>query len=176
MNIHVLPIKWNSRELGMDFEKCKDVLIKEIELVRRVSALQNSIREAVINRNWTDFEGYFSAPNGIGGEFSSLESERERFFPGDSSAAAQSMGFYAQIARFPAKQRRELSEIYRNLKLETMRVQISGEAIMEFITGARATIASFFEIAFPDRGGKMYTPYGRPVSHDMRSMVLNHRF
>jgi hypothetical protein len=171
----------------MDFEKCKDVLSKEIVLVRRVSALQNSIREAVINRNWTDFESYFSALNSIGGEFSFLESEREQFFPGnrdDSSIvsqgislpAAPAMGFYAQIARFPAKQRRELSEIYRNLKLETMRVQISGEAIMEFITGARATIASFFEIAFPDRSGKMYTPHGRPVSHDMRSMVLNHRF
>jgi hypothetical protein len=161
--------------------------------VRRVSALQNSIREAVIKRNWTDFESYFSALNSIGAEFSSLESKREQFFTGNggnssavsrevsrpaasAASAASAVGFYTQVARFPAKQRRELSEIYRNLKLETMRVQISGEAIMEFITGARATITSFFEIAFPDRGGKMYTPYGRPISHDMRSMVLNQRF
>jgi hypothetical protein len=156
----------------MDFIKCKDVLLKEIELVRHVSALQNLIREAVINRNWTDFESHFSELNGIGVEFSSLESEREQFFSGNGDKT----GFYGQIARFPAKERRELSEIYRDLKLETMRVQISGEAIMDFIAGARATIAGFFEIAFPDRGGKMYTPYGRPVSHDMRSMVLNHRF
>ena len=152
----------------MDFERCRDILLKEIELAQRVSILQNSIREAVINRNWTDFESHFSALNGIGSEFSALEAERERYFS-DSS-------FYAQIARFPAEQRRELSEIYRNLKLEIMRIRISGEAIMDFIAGARATIAGFFEIAFPDRGGKMYTPYGRPVSHDMRSMVLNHRF
>ena len=161
----------------MDFEKCRDILLKEIELVRRVSALQNSIREAVIKRDWVDFESYFSELNGIGDEFSFKEFERKKYFSGEGSRpAAAGAGFYAQIAHLPAKQRRELSEIYRTLKLETMRVQISGEAIMDFIAGARATIAGFFEIAFPDRGGKMYTPHGRPVSHDMRSMVLNHRF
>jgi hypothetical protein len=160
------------REFGMDFDKYKGVLLREIELVRHVSALQNSIREAVINRNWTDFESHFSELNGIGDEFSSLESEREQLFSGNGDKE----GFYAHIAHFPAKERRELSEIYRNLKLETMRVQISGEAIMDFIAGARATITGFFEIAFPDRGGKLYTPHGRPVSHDMLSMVLNHRF
>jgi hypothetical protein len=37
----------------------------------------------------------------------------------------------------------------------------------------RITMAAFFEAAFPDMGGKMYTQHGIPVSHDIRSIVLN---
>jgi hypothetical protein len=47
---------------------------------------------------------------------------------------------------------------------------------MSYLSGARATMAGFFELAFPDRGGRIYTPSGTPISHDMRSMVLNRRF
>jgi len=153
----------------MEVGKCRDILLKETTLVQRIQELQNLIREAVINRDWTDFEGHFGELAEIQGEFACLEDEREQFFAGME-------GFYAIIARLPVEQREELSQIFRNLKLETMRVQLSGEAIMGFIAGARATMAGFFEIAFPDRGGKIYTPHGKPVSHDMRSMVLNQRF
>jgi len=154
----------------MEFERCREILLEETALVQRIMDLQNLIKDALAARDWTDFEGHFSALSEIQGEFSVLEAEREQLFSGVHT------GFYACIAHLPAEQRRELSEIFRNLKLETLRVQISGEAIMAFIAGARATMAGFFEIAFPDRGGKIYTPYGKPVSHDMRSMVLNQRF
>ena len=160
----------------MEFEKCRDILLKENELVLSIAGLQNLIREALINRDWTDFESHFSELTTIGAEFASLETEREGLFAQNQAETGVSSGFYAHIAHLPADQRAELSEIYRNLKLETLRVQIDGEAIMGFIAGARATMAGFFEIAFPDRGGKMYTPHGRPVSHDMRSMVLNRSF
>ena len=160
----------------MDFEKCREVLLKENELVQSIAGLQNLIREALINRDWTDFESHFSELSAIGAEFASLETERERLFTQDQADSGVSSGFYTLISHLPADQRAELSEIYRNLKLETLRVQIDGETIMGFIAGARATMAGFFEIAFPDRGGKMYTPHGRPVSHDMRSMVLNRSF
>jgi len=62
------------------------------------------------------------------------------------------------------------------LKLEAMRVRMAGEALTGYIAGMRATMAGFFEIAFPERGGKIYSPHGNTVSHDMRSMVLNQRF
>ena len=66
--------------------------------------------------------------------------------------------------------------LYRRLKQEALKVQAVGDALMGYIAGVRATLAGFFEIAFPDRGGKLYTPHGVPVSHDMRSMVLNRCF
>ena len=154
----------------MEFEQCRDILLKESELVRRIARLQEHIRDAVINRNWTDFEGHFADLGLMREEFSALENERERLFSGVQDS------FYAFASRFPAAQRGELSEIYRGLKLEVLNTQVAGEVLMAYIAGARATMAGFFEIAFPDRGGKMYTPYGIPVSHDMRSMVLNRCF
>ena len=151
----------------MVFEKSKGILLKECELVQRIAGLQDQIQDAVLNREWADFEGYFSALAEVKEEFTALEREREQLFTG---------GFYAFAAGLPAAQRSELTEIYRSLKLEALKVQVSGEALMGYIAGARATIAGFFEIAFPDRGGKIYTPHGIPVSHDMRSMVLNQCF
>jgi hypothetical protein len=162
--------------VGMVFEKCRDILLRESKLVQRIACLQNLIRDAVINRDWTDFEGHFNVLGGIKEEFSALESERDRLFTGMPAGADGAARFYAFAARFPAEQRGELTKIYRSLKLEPRKIQISGETLMTYIAEARATMAGFFEIAFPDRGGKMYTPHGIPVSHDMRSMVLNQCF
>ena len=153
----------------MNFEKCREILLSEIELVKRISGLQEQIRNAVINRDWTDFESHFSELNLIGDEFTAMETERERYF-------GKSRGFYALISCFTQEQRGEISEIYRNLKFRTLQVKITSEIIVNFISQARTTIAGFFEIAFPDRGGKIYTPHGKHFSHDMRSMVLNQRF
>ena len=172
----------------MVFEECRDILYKESELVQRIARLQDTVWEAVINRDWTDFEGHFSALTDMGVELAVLEAERERVFAGIQPESAEepsdtlsetnrtSGGFYALVVHLSAVQRNELTEIYRSLKLEVLRVQMSGETLMEFVAGARATLAGFFEAAFPDRGGKIYTPHGIPVSHDMRSMVLNRIF
>jgi len=160
----------------MVFEKCKAILLKECELVRRISSLQNLVYEAVLNRDWNGFEANFSRLSEIGGEFTKLENERERLFSGILPESDVSAKFYSLTAGLPMEQRNELTEIYRNLKLETLKIRIMGETIMNYIAGARATVASFFEVAFPDRKGKIYTPYGTPVSHDMRSMVLNRSF
>jgi hypothetical protein len=171
----------------MVFERCRDILVQESELVQHIAGLQADIREAVFNRNWTDFEGHFDALGRLGEEFAALESERRRLFAGiqaevaiadgmDDSLANGEARFYAFAAHLPPAQRAELTEVYRSLKMETLRVRMAGEALMTYIAEARSTIAGFFEIAFPGRGGKIYTPHGIPVSHDMRSMVLNRTF
>ena len=160
----------------MDFLKCREILLKESELVQKISCLQKLIWEAVSNRDWTDFEAHFLALNRMGDAFSIMEDERKKLFHYNQGELNDSSGFYAWIARFPHEQRSELAEIFRNLKLETLKLKISNETMLKYIAESRAAIAGFFEIAFPDRGGKIYTPYGKPVSHDMRSMVLNRIF
>ena len=137
--------------------------------------MQNGIYQAVTNRDWADFEDHFAALDRIKAEISALDSERERLFS-EITGKTGDFSFYAFAAQFPAEQRAELTEIYRNLKLEILRVQMSGEALMSYITEVRVVIAGFFEVAFPDRSGKIYTPHGISASHDMRSMVLNRTF
>ena len=159
----------------MVFERCREILLNESELVQRVAGLQHDIREAVTSRNWTDFEGHFNALDRIKGELAALEGERAQLFAGISMESADS-SFYTFTAALPAEQRAELTAIYRSLKIETLRVRIAGDALMSYIAEVRAALAGFFEIAFPGRGGKTYTPHGMRISHDMRSMILNQTF
>jgi hypothetical protein len=158
----------------MIFEQCKDILLKESEIVQRIAALQKLIYDAVVNREWTDFEGHFDTLGGLGEEFAALENMREGLFVREQGEERSS--FYTLAAHLPREQRKEITDIYRNLKLETLKVRMSGETLMTYIAGARATMAGFFEVAFPDRGGKIYSPHGMTVSHDMRSIVVNQSF
>lgn len=166
----------------MIFERCKTILIQESELVQRAAVLQRLIRDAVEKREWADFEGHFSDMNALGQELAALEQERESLFAelrGGAAAAVEHDGdkgcFYALVSRLPAEQRNELTAIYRSLKLESLKLRMANDTLMAYISEARATMAGFFALAFPDRRGQLYTPRGTTVSHDMRSMVLNQR-
>ena len=159
----------------MSFEQCREILLKESELVQNITSLQNGIHQAVTNRDWADLEDNFAALGKIKAEISALESERERIFAAITGKTGD-FSFYAFAAQLPAGQRAELTEIYRSLKFETLRVRMSGEALMKYITEVRVVMAGFFEVAFPDRSGKIYTPHGVSAAHDMRSMVLNRSF
>ena len=159
----------------MMFEECREILLKESELVQQITGLQNGIHHAVTNRNWADLEDNFAALGRLKAEINALESEREQFFS-EITGKTGDFSFYAFAAQLPERQRTELTEIYRSLKFETLRVRMSGEALMTYITEVRVVLAGFFEVAFPDRSGKIYTPHGRSISHDMRSMVLNRSF
>jgi hypothetical protein len=166
----------------MNFNVCKELLLKEYELVQKAASLQDQIQTAVRNREWAGFEGHFTILNDIEGELAALEKEREGLFSewGGVIENAPDLGddkgrFYAFAARLPLAERNELTAIYRGLKLESLKLRMAGEALMSYLGEARATLAGFFEIAFPDRGGRIYTNRGTAVSHDMRSVVLNRR-
>ncbi|MDR1586501.1 MAG: hypothetical protein LBS57_03480 [Treponema sp.] len=167
----------------MKFEKCKAVLLKETELVQKTAALQDKVRNAVINREWTDFEDHIGELNAAGAQFAALEAEREGLFPqlrgGDGLPAGpgdEKSRFYAVVSGLPAEQRNELTGIYRNLKMEAIKVRLSNEAFLAYLAEVKTTMAGFLDLAFPDRSGRIYTRHGKTVSQDMRSVVLNRSF
>ena len=177
----------------MLFEKCRDILLAESELVQKIAALQKLIWNAVEKREWTGFEDNFNTMNVMGSELAALEKEREALFanmkaapdsnclPEKTALPVELAGgdkgrFYAMTANLPVEQRNGLTAIFRGLKLESLKLRISNETLMHYIAEARTAITDFFETAFPDRGGKLYTQRWIPFSHDMRSMVLDRRF
>jgi hypothetical protein len=165
-----------------EYDRCIAILKREIELVTRIGALQSSVRTAVLNRQWTDFEARLGALGEIGGEFEILDRERLQVFaaltenqdtPEDSG---EEFNFYALISRFPGAERGIISETYRNLKLETVKVRLGSEAIMTYLNEARLLLTGFLEAAFPERKGRLYSRSGVQIPADMRSMVLNQQF
>jgi hypothetical protein len=167
------------------FEQCRDILIRDCELVQKAAASQKEIGEAVMKREWIDFENHFEAMNAMGSAFAALEREREGLFAEFEAAAGRQENaphldddkgrFYALALSLPDSERDELTALYRSLKLETLRLRLSGESMVSYLNSSKAIIKDFLDQVFPDRIGRVYSHRGETVSRDMRSMILNCR-
>ena len=169
----------------MIYEKCRDILLRECELVQNASIVQEKIRLAVTQKDWTVFEDHINVMNGIECQMESLESEREQVFTVFEAILHQKNfcetldakgRFYKLVSILPESERNDLTSIYRSLKIEALKLRMSNDTLMTYLAGIKSTLKDFFELAFPERSGKMYTNQGTHLSHDMRSMVLNTRF
>jgi len=159
----------------MIYEKCKDILLKETELIKTAAALQEKIRLAVMDREWEGFEDNINEINAIEIKLTALEDEREKLFSEFDPTPHDPKGlFYSIACKLPEEQRNDLTEIYRSLKMETLKLRIANESYMTYLSGINTTIKDFFDVTFPER--KTYTPRGTHHSHDMRSIVLNQSF
>ena len=169
----------------MIYEKCRDILLRECELVQNAAVIQEKLMSAVINREWSGFEGNINAINAIENKLADLESEREQLFtafetltrkntfPGAQDPKGR---FYAMASLLPENQRNDLTAIYRSLKMESLKLRMANEALMTYLAGIKATFTDFFALAFPERAGKIYTSQGTHLSHNMSSMVVNRSF
>jgi hypothetical protein len=162
-----------------EYRACAGLLAGEAEILRKIASLQEAVKTAVMNRDWADFEGLLGALREYGESFENLEKERLRFFSASEDAGSGGdgwVGFYTLIARLPPAEREELSAAYRALRLETLRMRLGNEALLEYLNEARSAVAAFLEAAFPERGGKLYSRRGIHAASDMRSMVFNRHF
>jgi hypothetical protein len=161
-----------------EYETCILILKQEIILMEKITSLQILVRNAVVNREWVDFETFLNSLGEVSNDFESLEFERERIFSvfaGRTGSKDEPAGFYSLASQLPNQERRELTELYRRLKLESIRIRLANDSLMVYLTEARTTVAGFLEAAFPDRKGRLYSRRGTQIPSDMRSMVLNQR-
>ena len=169
----------------MIYEKCRDILMQECELIQNAAILQEKIRLAVTGKDWTVFEDHLNAMNEIESKIADLENEREQLFTVYEAIVHQNSfsenldakgRFYKFVSLLPESQRNDLTSIYRSLKLESIKLRMGNDNLFAYLHGIKATLKDFFDLAFPDRAGKMYTNQGTHFSHDMRSLVLNSQF
>ena len=178
-------------EDAWNFEKCVTVLTDEIELSKKISAVQDKLRQAVMKREWSNFEDMTVEVNHLSEKFACLESVRARLFfaltypskksdvPEAEASAAWTLEekpFYAAIMGLPSEERRKLSGLYRELKMETLKMRALNETFLAYLNEAKNLAAAYLEAVCPARGGKLYTRDGRRVSQDLRSIVVNNRF
>jgi small-conductance mechanosensitive channel len=169
----------------MIYEKCRDILLREFELIQNAVIIQENIRSAVTEREWMVFEDHLSAMNAIQSKMESLETEREKLFTvfeaivhekSFSENLDEKNRFNTLVNILPENQRNDLTSIYRSLKLEALKLRIANEALMTYLGEIKSTLNEFFTSAFPERFGKMYTKEGTHFSNNMNSMVLNRSF
>ncbi|QQO07521.1 hypothetical protein [Breznakiella homolactica] len=161
---------------GEDFDNCMLILSQEVTVLENLSACQDLVRKAVMNREWVDFDGKISSLNDLSDQFEALEFERTRLFARYSQAGdgiAEEEGFYAMALRLPLGQRHAMTSLYRQLKMYILRIRLANDSLMHYINEAKLTVSEFLEAAFPDRKGRLYSRRGTQIPSDMRSMVLN---
>jgi hypothetical protein len=164
------------QEKYVEYENCSIVLLQEIEILRKIASVQNLVWNTIASREWADFETHIGAIGVMGAEFDALDRKREVLFsrfPAYGAGGEGNSRFYAFAATFPGDLRDKLTDTYRNLKMETLRVRMFNDTILGYLNSIRATAAGFLDIAFPDRRGRLYSRGGKEVQKDMRSMVLD---
>jgi len=167
------------------YEKCREILLQEFELIQNAVIIQERIHKAVTEREWTVFEENMNSMGSIEIKLEEIEKEREKLFA-VNEAIAHEQGFsdildhqgqfYAMISVLPADQRNDLTSIYRSLKTESIKLKLANESLLSYVNELKNTLREFFDLAFSDRGGKTYTKNGTHFPHDMRSIVLNQSF
>jgi hypothetical protein len=160
------------------FMACAAILGREIDLLGKIPPLQALIRDAVIGREWADYELFTDSVNKIGAEFEALENERMKLFRGlaDGGEGDEKKRFYAVAARFPETEREKLTALYRRLKMEIFQIRLSSDTLLEYIKETKTAITGVLETAYPDRKGRIYSRTGVERKADMKSVVVNHSF
>jgi hypothetical protein len=160
------------------FKACTSILLREIELLEKIPPLQVLIRDAVLNREWADYEYLMESIGKIGVQFEGLEEEREGIFSEFSEAilGTEKDRFYALASRLPERERNELTDLYRRLKMETLQIKLTNDSLMEYLQEAKSAVNGLLENAYPDRRGKIYSKEGISREAEMKSIVLNHSF
>nr|AGS53532.1 hypothetical protein [uncultured bacterium contig00062] len=168
------------------FDYCVTVLTGEIGLLKKILAAQDKVRQLVMNREWADFDEKTAEVNRLGEEFALLEEERARLFYALSEVAhlngssvawtIEARPFYASILALPVEERQELSRLYRELKMETLKMRALNETFLAYLNEAKNLAAAYLEAVCPARGGKLYTRKGGRASQDLKSIVFNNRF
>ena len=163
-----------------DYRRCIEVLNQEAALLNRIFAVQASVRQAVLQREWIDYDWKIAEIRQFGMEFAQLDAERTNLFTGLASSLfgrtesdGKAFPFYALAARLPENERREITKLYRALKMDILRMQAMNESFLNFLNEARTAASAYLEAAFPARGGKLYTRMGGQTGQDLKSIVFN---
>jgi hypothetical protein len=116
----------------------------------------------------------------MGEKFGLLETERVEIFAAlqenfCKNPQEQEPSFYSLAAKLPPNECRELSGLYRELKMETLRMKALNDTFSTYLKEVKIMAAAWLDAVYPAQGGKLYTRKGHHISGDPRSMVLNQR-
>jgi len=160
-----------------NFDHCVRVFTAEIGLIKEIAAAQEMVRQTIMNREWADIDEKTAEVSRLGENFALLEEERILLLS-DLAGTIDIAGtpFYVLIKNLPFEESRVLSRLYRELKMETLKMRALNETFLAYCNEAKTMAAAYLEAVCPARGGKLYTRKGSKVAHDLRSIVFNNRF
>jgi flagellar biosynthesis/type III secretory pathway chaperone len=144
-------------------EKFKSALMKQLSLLEMLEKEELNLQSSVIEKDWPGTESCIKHLETLSERVMRAERRRHELFNALKAAlkAEDDEGFYDVIARFPEEERRELSELYRKLKVAVLKVQSLNGGIDTYIRSAAYTLGKVLDEYIPSRRNKTYSRSGR---------------
>jgi hypothetical protein len=132
------------------------ILKEENAALAVIAGLQAQVKEAVRGRRWADFDGLLAQVQQAGETLKGLEGRR---------IAVTGKGSFYQFAVSHTENQAEadkLCSLYRNLKLNLIRIKTQNESLQYYIQQSASLAENYLKgIAEAASGtGKLYTPAG----------------
>lgn len=157
-------------------EHLEELIMKEITVVTNLIACQKRMYQAVVQRDWIQFQKELMLSGKMTETFTDLEQMRTALLSETNSGAGLNNDFYRSTACLPEQRRIRANELYRELKKLLLLSQSENRVLQAYVSNARTVVSGIVDTLVPVRKNKIYTNKGSLVSTNVESLVLNRSF
>jgi len=151
----------------------------ETAALREALRLQKSVQNAVLLKEWKDFESLTADLNSIGLKLQALEAERLALFKeyfADFDNKNSEFFFFKFAGNLPHSERDTLTKLYRTLKNECVKLKLLNKAWTDYLLEIREISEAFLSAVIPERKTKLYGRSGVIKNTEIRNLVLDRQF
>ncbi|MBN1835093.1 MAG: hypothetical protein JW820_04525 [Spirochaetales bacterium] len=162
----------------------KQAMRAEAQVLNEFAAGQKRLQELIGKRQWTRVETEIEELKCLSSRAEALEDGRHAAYRalktelGMGEAADPAAGgggapsFEEVVTRLPAGERDELFALYRQLKLEVIRVKGNAGLLGYYLRSLSGTLQKVLEELFPHRKGRLYSRSGKTREAGDDSLVV----
>ena len=156
-------------------DELKEILKTQILLLENLAEEEGKLQTAVMDRDWTGLERVITDMTVFSEAAEEMEELRHRCYTDLRSTvgAGKGDGFAAIIGRLPIEERKELSGLYRKLKVAVMTVRSLTSGIGAYVAATGNTLRGIIEEIHPHQKGTLYSRHGHADRGDQSAMVVN---
>jgi hypothetical protein len=155
----------------------KSILQDENACIEEFISQEQEVKSAMMERDWPKLERALGDLETQSGFLSVLEEKRQDLWKEimDEGKWEQNQSFHEIMAHFPKEWRENLGSLYRQVRMNTLRLKGMTEGIDAYV---RATTAVIKEAIGPEAGGKgaTYNQKGSLNTAPQRPLILDQSY
>jgi hypothetical protein len=139
-----------------------EVMKVELDIIDRFGDDEAQLRARLAEKNWEGLHATIKHLETLSEQIASLEDSRIKAFEHmkERLGVGRETGFYRAVANLPPERRSPLAELYRRLKLATLKVKGLTMCFNDYVTSKTRLVNGFLEALVPNRRGTIYARNG----------------
>lgn len=162
-------------DISIQCEILGRIIEEESLLLEKFHSEEKKLKGYLGEKDWVKLQSILENIDRLSVGLALVEKERNRCFTAfcRQLTASEGLSFYSMVAHLPNDLKANLTEKYRNLKLQVLKVQGVTRNIESITSTLSDTIRNTIEELYPYRKGKIYSSRGRAREGQMNPLVLN---